>query len=309
VGVAFVALKKPEQRPPSTKRIESTPERLARGQYLVEHVLFCLHCHSEPNEEFFGQPPKAGTKGAGGNCWTEALGFPGHLCTPNLTADATGLGQWTDGQIMRAFREGIDRDGRALFPIMPYGLYQALSEEDARSVVVFLRTVPAVKRESPPNKLNFPLNLVVKFFPQPLKAESPSPDRKDSVAYGRYLATVSGCIECHSPTNGRGGRIAGKEFSGNEEFPLTATAAVRSSNLTPHETGLGNIDKASFIGRFKAYDHPEAALSPVAKDQNTVMPWLPYARMTPEDLGAIYDYLMTLEPIASSVQKYGAKSN
>ena len=59
------------------------------------------------------------------------VGLPGAVTAPNLTPDSeTGLGRWSDDEIGRAIREGVDRDGNALFPLMPYERYRSFSDED-----------------------------------------------------------------------------------------------------------------------------------------------------------------------------------
>ena len=120
-GIAYLALRRPAQRPPSSERIEATPARLVRGEYLVEHVSDCLLCHSEARFERFGLPRVPGTAGKGGFAFGKDFGIPGVLPVRNITPDReTGIGSWTDGEILRAIREGVDRDGHALFPMMPY---------------------------------------------------------------------------------------------------------------------------------------------------------------------------------------------
>src|SRR5258708_28225206 len=108
-AVTWLAVRKPESRAAWTEKIEATPERLARGQYLVEHVSDCLGCHSDHVIKF-GVPVKPGTEGVGGYIFDKNIGFPGVVAAQNITCDAeVGLGKWSDGQISRAFRQGVDR--------------------------------------------------------------------------------------------------------------------------------------------------------------------------------------------------------
>src|SRR5216110_697497 len=94
--------------------------------------------------------PVVSAHNAGSACIGPEQGAPGKICFPNLTPDPeTGLGAWTDGEILRAIREGVSRDGRALFPMMPYTEFRALSDEDTRAIVAYLRTMPAVKNAVP----------------------------------------------------------------------------------------------------------------------------------------------------------------
>ncbi|HWC64910.1 MAG TPA: cytochrome C, partial [Thermoanaerobaculia bacterium] len=163
VIVAFLVLRPPKRRPPSAERIEITPARIERGRYLVLHVTDCLGCHSDHHFDRFGMPVKAGTEGQGGFAFDEKLGVPGVVCAQNITSDAEfGLARWSDGEVLRALREGIDRQGRALFPMMPYLGYRHLSDEDARSIVAYLRTLPPIHRSVPAKRIKFPLNVLLK---------------------------------------------------------------------------------------------------------------------------------------------------
>ena len=123
--------------------------RLARGQYLVT-VMDCGGCHTPG--ALVGKPDV--TRALAGSDIGFGLGGPtdGVVFPKNLTPDReTGLGAWTDDEIIRAFRQGLGRDGRHLVPIMPWPSYAALTIEDARAMVAFLRTVRPVRREVPPN--------------------------------------------------------------------------------------------------------------------------------------------------------------
>src|SRR5271170_1273520 len=90
-----------------------------------------------------GYPPTPNMMGAG-QVLPQGL-LPGRVVAPNLTPDVeTGAGAWTDDQLARATREGIGHDGRALFPMMPYPDFRAMSDEDLASIVVYLRSLPPV---------------------------------------------------------------------------------------------------------------------------------------------------------------------
>src|SRR5215207_4269230 len=120
LGIVFLALAavaaylytfKPRQRPASTEKIEGTPARLERGRYLAEVVFGCFDCHSKHDLTRYGAPGIE-SPGQGGECVGATQGFPGQVCMSNITPDPeTGLGSWSDGEIIRAVREGIDKDG------------------------------------------------------------------------------------------------------------------------------------------------------------------------------------------------------
>ncbi len=293
----------PRAQPPSTESVAATPVRLARGSYLAQHVLLCSECHSDRDWTIYSAPSVLPT-GAGR---TDCLGggqamaglaadFPGAICFPNITADwASGVGAWTDGELLRAVREGVDRDGHALFPIMPYFIFRSLSEEDARSLVVWIRNLPAVSRPQAAKHVNFPVNLFIRLVPQPMTAKVPEPDPTNSVAYGKYLATIGRCGFCHSPREGQSTEpIPGRLYAGGNEF--RGPFGIRlSSNLTPDPSGLGRTTREEFIALFRRHAVPER----VSPEQNTIMAWSAYAGMTDADLGAVYDYLRTVPAVAT----------
>jgi mono/diheme cytochrome c family protein len=304
-AAVFLTTKSPAQRPPLDIKAEATPERLERGRYLAEHVSSCVHCHSAGDKTKWGLPYKEETKGAGGECWTKDNGFTGTLCAPNITPHPEdGLGKWTDGEIVRAIREGVNNKGEALFAIMPYASYRHLSDEDALALAAYLRSLPPVAGKQPARQLEMPLPIIVKFMPQPLSGPVPAPNKDDKVAYGRYLVNIAGCEQCHTPQDDKHQPIAGKAFAGGNRFQIGKTAVVVSSNITPHETGLGGRTRENFIAMFKAYASPESHNVAVAPEKNTVMPWLKMAGMTEEDLGAIYDYLRTVPAVENKVEKF-----
>jgi cytochrome c553 len=306
IGVSYLSLRKPAQRAASAVKVQATPERLARGQYLVRHVSICFDCHSERTVAY-GLPFKPGREGVGGFIWDEKIKFPGVLAAANLTPDPeTGLGKWTDGEIIRAIREGVDREGKALFPIMPYGHLRNLSDDDAQSIVAYLRTLKPQRYERPKKTLQVPLNFVEKFVPAPLEAPVPQPNRADHLAYGKYLVSIASCGECHDTKNARNEPIEGMEFAGGWEMH-TPFFTVKTANITPHpSTWMGRATKEEFIGRFRAFANYNAENAPQAKDgKNTLMPWISYSGMSDEDLGAIYDYLKTLKPIDHKVDPWG----
>ena len=305
IGVSWLSLRKPAQRDAVADKVQATPERIARGKYVVHHVSMCFDCHSERTMQY-GLPFKPGREGVGGFIWDQKIGFAGTLAAANLTPDPeTGLGNWTDGEILRAMREGVDREGKALFPIMPYTHLRSMSDEDAYAVVAYLRTMKPLRYERPAKALNVPLNFVEKFIPQPIAGPVVAPDKSDHLAYGKYLTTIALCSECHATKDDKNQPIPGREFAGGWVME-TPTFKVVPSNITPHpSTYIGQASKEEFIGRFRAFSNFTAATAPEApKGKNTLMPWISYSGMTDEDLGSIYDYLKTLPPVENKVNPF-----
>jgi hypothetical protein len=302
VGVTVLTLKPPASRPPLDEKVTATPERLARGKYLAETVANCLECHSERDWTRYVPVVKEGTQGKGGECFTEREGVPGTVCAANITPDVeTGIGGWTDGELMRAIREGVSKDGRALFGMMPYQEFRSMSDEDVRSLVVYLRALPPVSNKVPPARLNFPVSLFIKLAPKPLEGPVQAPPPTDRAAYGKYLTKIGACYFCH--THHDKGQKVGEDFAGGSEF-RGGFGHVISANITPDEdTGIGKLTKEEFIGRFKSF----ATLDPNAeapKGQNSVMPWRPFSQLTDDDLGMIFDHLRSAKPVKKSVNRF-----
>ncbi len=303
-AVAVLAIKRPAQRAPSAEVVERTPERLARGKFIAEILSQCVHCHSDHDATKFSWPATRETFGQGGFAFDEKLGFPGRVCAQNITPDPeTGLGAWTDGEIMRAIREGVDRDGRALFPMMPYEQFRSMSDEDVRSVVVYLRSLKPIKKATPPVKLDFPVNLFIKLAPQPLDGPVAAPDKSDHLAYGKYLVTMAGCADCHT-NHEHGKSVAGMEYAGGWVLDLPWGQKLVPSNITPDpETGIGAVTKEAFVARFKSFANM-TELPPAPPKRNTIMPWPLYAQLSVEDLEAMYDFLRTIKPIKNKVNPF-----
>ncbi len=308
-AVAFLSLRAPAMRAASDEKIERTPERLARGKYLVEHVSGCIGCHSDRQFDRYGMPVKTGTELQGGTPFDERGGVPGVVCAQNLTPDPeTGIGGWTDGEVMRAFREGVTRDGQALFPMMPYTYYRVMSDDDARAVVAYLRTFPPIRNVIPKSRIAFPVNLFIKAVPQPLPGVVATPNPSDRRAYGEYMVTIAGCKECHTPHDGKGRPLPDMDYAGGWEM-RGPWGRVVTPNITPDpETSwMGRATKEQFVARFKSFAGLDGDKAPkVAPGKNTVMPWLEYAGMTEDDLGVIYDHLQTRRPVKHRTEALAA---
>lgn len=272
-------------------KIELTPDRVSRGKYLVENVAQCVVCHSERDWSLYSGPVVAGTNGKGGEAFDQKQGFPGSYFAPNLTPHH--LKDWSDGEILRGVTSGVSRDGRPLFPVMPYLSFGKMDREDVYSIISYIRGLQPIDNDPPPSKSDFPMNIIIHVIPK--KGEfAPMPAATDKVAYGRYLANAASCAECHTPDK-NGQIIEAELFSGGRSFVLPDGTRILSKNITPHMKGIGAWTEADFIDRFKMYENLRA---PVQQGQfQTVMPWTGYAGMTREDLGAIYAYLRTVKPL------------
>jgi mono/diheme cytochrome c family protein len=281
-------------RAPVTEPVDRTPARVARGAYLARNLLGCVGCHSPRDWSKYLGPPLEGQWMSGGPPMDEALGLPGSMVPGNLTPDEeTGMGTATDGELLRAVREGVGRDGRALFPVMPYPAYRALSDDDAQAVVAWLRTLPAVRHQAGATHINFPVGLFIRGVPKPVLQPVPAPSEAER---GAYLLRVAGCRDCHSPVNGRGQVIAERAWTGGRPLPGPGFTSVSADLSGTRGTWLATATRAQFIERFKAFEHADEAPLPAAPGVNSHMPWNEYGRLTVEDLGAMYDALKALPP-------------
>ncbi len=303
-GLAWLFLRQPEMAPASDVKVALTPERIARGAYLFNHAFECVGCHSDRDFSHFSGPVKPGGFAAGFE-FPDQLGLPGRVVAPNLTPDAeTGLGKWTDGEIIRAIREGIDRDGKALFNFMPYSAYRAMSDEDVQAIVAYLRTMPAIRNTLPETQLALPVALLNKGEPKPVEGLVMAPPRGATVEYGSYLVKVGDCAGCHTMKD-KGVNLEGMDLAGGFELRFPEGTVV-SANITPDvETGIGSWTEDGFVARFRQYQEYARNGAPAADRASfTLMPWLAYSEMEEDDLRAIYRYLKTVKPITHKVNTH-----
>jgi len=282
----------PRTRPLTARKFESTPARLARGAYLVNPVARCMSCHAEHDWTAHDAPVVSGTLGSGQDM-TPLKGLPGQVFAPNITPDPeTGAGSWSDDQLARAIREGVSHDGRALFPSMPYPDFHKMSDEDLASVVVYLRSLPPVRKQRPVTNLIFPVKYLIRNAPQPLNAPVPEPDLSTPAKRGGYLVGIGGCRDCHTPQK-RGQPLSGLDFSGGVILD-GPWGRVASANITPDPSGISYYDQAMFTQAIRT-----GFVGP--RKLNQIMPWHTYRGMTDEDIAAMFAYLKTLKPVRHNV--------
>jgi len=282
--------------------IKSTANRLDRGKYLATHVCVCMDCHSTRNWNEFSGPLVEETLGKGGEIFDQRFGFPGSFYSKNITP--SGIGDWTDAEVLRAIASGVSKDGTALFPVMPHPHFGQMDKEDLESIIVYLRSLKPIENIVPESKADFPMNFIINTIPKEPHF-SKKPNESDAVAYGGYLFNAASCAECHSKQD-KGKPIAGMELAGGFEFPMVTGGTALSSNITQDEvTGIGKWSEEDFVKRFKSYADSSYVSAKVSKGNfNTVMPWTMYGGMKTEDLKAIYAYLKTIKPIKNSVVKF-----
>ena len=289
----FLLLLRPRVRPPRA-RWSRTPERLARGTYLMNHLLRCVDCHSLHDNDRFGLPPLPRAVLAGGPLLDRSSGMPGVVQDPTSRPIPTpALGRWTDGELMRAIREGVHRSGRALFPVMPYTDLRAMSDEDLRAVVATLRAATPVNQATRPIEVSFPVNLIMRAAPAPVTEPVHAPDANDTVAYGGYLVLLAGCGRCHTRRK-QGREIAAEAFAGGVELVIpTAAGRFRVVSGEHHHRfrhrGTSVAPARPSGSARRSFAAIRDAPPRVAGGLNTVMLWREYSGLSDGDLAAIYD--------------------
>ena len=276
----------PQKRALTDRRFQSTPERLKRGEYLVEHVSLCYGCHTTFDAKGKDVPQLLAARGSG-RVMADQGDF--RVVAPNITPDPeTGIGNWTDDELARAIREGVSRDGRALFPMMPYRSFSRMSDEDLASVIVYLRSQPPAHNNPGTTHLPFPVSRLINSAPQPV-GTVPAADSTNAVAYGKYLVTAAGvCGDCHTPRDQHGQAIAGMYLAGGNIFDESGRA-VASANITPDPSGISYYDESLFLQVMRT-----GAVK--GRKLNVMMPTWAYSGLTDQDLKAIYAYLRTIAP-------------
>jgi mono/diheme cytochrome c family protein len=301
VGVGGLVVKfyvlSPATRPAPNVRAPRTPEAIARGEYLANHVFGCTGCHSPVHQDQPGEPLVEGKVGSGRDFPDDPSYEGWHLSGPNLTPDReTGIGAWTDGEVLRAMREGVSRDGRPLFPMMPYTIYgKHVSDEDALAVIAYLRSLPAIENTTDPTVIGFPVSMFVRAAPQPVtKAARPAP--ASGLARGRWLLDVASCGDCHTTFDEQRNPIPGHYLAGGNPFPIPGRGTVYTPNVTS--------DRATGVGSYSDEDLRRAIFEGYGKDGRRLygMPWWYYGGMNDEDKSALVAALRQVRAVRNLVK-------
>lgn len=210
----------------------------------------------------------------------------GVVYASNITSDPeTGIGNWSETDIVNALRLGVEPDGGQLHPIMPYMGYSNLSDQDAYDLAAALKMVPPVVNEVPESELAAEPAPFTPANPPPAVAPTEGAER------GAYIVAVANCGRCHTPSGENGAPDMARFLAG---APLMDTIAP---NLTPHESSNISFLTEEQIAQFLLtgiYDDGTPVEGPMQMviDNGT-------SRLTEADALAIGQYLKSLPPVAS----------
>ena len=197
-------------------------ERVAKGAELAA-IGNCITCHTSPDGKPF----------AGGR----AIDTPfGTIYSTNITPDAeTGIGRWTESDFRKAMHEGVDREGRDLYPAFPYDHFTRVSDDDVAALYAFVMSRDPVRAAIPPNRLRFPMSLRASIKLWKAAYFRPGAYRSDasrSAEWNRGAYLVEGlahCGACHTPRNALGAERADRALEGGDAEGWHATSLARDS--------------------------------------------------------------------------------
>jgi mono/diheme cytochrome c family protein len=278
---------------------------VARGETLI-YLAGCIGCHT-PRQAVFSDTENLTDEQrqalslasmdtldlenqflAGGRAFN--LGPSGVLVAANLTPDEeTGLGSWTDEEIELALREGIDKDGNRLHPLMPD--YFDMAQQDIDGIIAYLRTIPAVENAIEPSGIS--LEDYDPGFEREGELLATAPE--DPEELGAYLVDVMRCTNCHTPTDTNTGFADSTKYLGGGQAYEGPWGIVYGGNVTFHsETGLGewtDEDVARAIREGVRIDGRRLVL----------MPWQNYSVLSDEDVMAVINYLRSIDELDNEI--------
>jgi mono/diheme cytochrome c family protein len=276
-GAFFLFARQPELEP-----VAATPPAEANLVAAGERIALlgnCAGCHTAPG----------GAHLAGGLPISTPFGT---IHATNITPDPeTGIGRWSEEAYIRAMREGIDREGRYLYPAFPYPYYARVSDEDLRALYAWNMAQPPVVEEDPENDLPFPFNIRVLMAGWNLlfhNAEpfEPEPQLTAVENHGAYLARGLGhCGACHT-ARGLLGQETGTRYGGGEAQGWHAPA-LTDANPAPADWTADRLVAYLRTGRSPLHGGAGGPMATVVHDSLAQVP-----EADVEALAAYYDRLM-----------------
>jgi mono/diheme cytochrome c family protein len=264
---------------------------LARGKYIFGATGGC-GCHTVPKQ----------AANAGGRRYDGAFGT---VYSSNITPDReTGIGSWTDEQIITATRLGRRANGERLIPVHPYTVFNGMSADDLKALVAFLRSVPPVKRANQPKKISVPMFESV-FLPAWLAAFAPRENPPTSVpaagvARGEYLVRAVGhCGECHTPRTMTMATDNTRFLAGNPKGPEDSEVP----NITPDKTTGLSWSEEEIADYLATGNKPDGDVAGGLMGEVIEGTLAGYKDLTKADRLAIAQYLKSIPPIKNKIGK------
>jgi len=274
--------------------VAAEPAQLARGKYIFGATGGC-GCHTEPK----------GAANAGGRKYDGPFGT---VYSTNITPDTkTGIGGWTDDQIVTAIRLGRRPNGERILPVHPFTSFNGMAEDDLHALVAFLRSVPPVNRPNTPKKITIPMFESV-FLPAWLMTfaskETPPPAAPVSgLARGEYLVHAVGhCGECHTPRSAMTMAVDNTRFlAGNSK--KTGPEGQATANITPDKaTGIGDWTEEQITTYLGTGNRPDGDVAGGLMGEMIQGTLAGYKDMTKADLQAIARYLKSIPAVKNKIE-------
>ena len=268
-------------------------EQIARGKYIFGAAAGC-GCHTVPKQSL----------NAGGRKYDGPFGT---VYSSNITPDpTTGIGKWTDEQIITAIRAGRRPNGERLIPVHPYTVFNGMAEQDLKDVVAYLRSVPSVNNAVPAKKITVPMFESV-FLPAWLatfaaRETPPTAVPTSGVARGEYLArAVAHCGECHTPRTMTMAVDNSRFLAGNPKGKGPEGSAV--ANITPdRETGVGSWSEEQITDYLETGNKPDGDVAGGLMMEIIQGTSAGFKDLTKADRQAIAKYLKSIPPIKNRIE-------
>ncbi len=242
-----------------------------RGQIIFYLTAGC-GCHS----------PDPAKPLAGGEKFEGPFGV---VYSKNITPDkATGIGNWTDQQIMDVLRKGIDDQGHQLFPIMPYMVFSNMAKSDMMDLIAYLRSVDPISNTVPADNILVPVS---PFTPTVQIDTAPI----SGTLRGKYIVTsLADCGGCHTVDQN-------KPLAGGINPEL---GGINVPNITPNKlAGIGAWSEDDIAHLLLTKELPKIPDDPRFNGGNVNQPMAgvidsAFKFWSPDDAKAVAAYLKTV---------------
>ncbi len=248
---------------------------IAKGSQLAA-IGNCAGCHTRPGGKSY----------AGGLPLKTSFGT---IYSTNITPDVdTGIGAWSADDFLRAMHDGVDREGRNLYPAFPYDHYTRVTDDDVNAIYAFVMTRDPVQATALPNRLMFPMNmrpLLSAWKALYFKRGVFRPDPGQSAQWNRGAYLVDGlghCGACHTSRNALGAEEKNDELGGGDVEGWHATA-LNAASPSPSPWTAEQMFRYLRQGSDEEHGTAAGPMKPVVHDLSDV---------PEEDVRAIAVYLV-----------------